>query len=121
MFSTHPLPERLDTLAYPTSATTYKLPFDGRIRIASQCRFVLVRWNNTPDARPFIVRRSNSRSRLVNGSEYRHGTDYIIDQVTGLVTYHFNGYQEEFNSATGYSQRTGNIVTRSLRGGQVEV
>jgi len=109
-------------MAYPTSATTYKLPFDGKIRIASQCRFVLVRWNNTPGATPFIVRRSNSRSRLVNGSEYHHGTDYIIDQVTAEVTFHFNGFMEAFDGKAGkHLGRTGSHLTRSLRGGQVEI
>jgi hypothetical protein len=97
-------------MAYPTSATIYKLPFDGRIRIASQNRFVLVRWNLpkldpiTDDAvgpRPFIVRRSASKSRLLNGSEYNRSTDYIIDQVTGEVLFHFNGCLEAFDGKAG--------------------
>lgn len=97
-------------MAYPTSATTWKLPFDGKIRVSSNRRFILVRWNlpqldpTSGDAvgpRPFIVRRSESLSRLANGSEYSPVTDYIIDQATGKVTFQFNGHTESFDGKAG--------------------
>ena len=107
-------------MAYPTSATTYKLPFDGKIRVSSKCRFILVRWFNTPEARPFIVRRSDNREALVK--EFNAGTDYLIDQYTREVTFYFNGFMEAFDSKVGrHLGRTGSHLTRSLRGGQVEV
>ena len=84
---------------YPSTPTTYALPFDGKIRIASKARFVLVRWLPGDDTRPFIVRRSESKVNLER--DYDRETDYIVDQVSGRVTYHFNDHQETFDSRTG--------------------
>lgn len=83
-------------MAYPTSSTIYKLPFGEKIRVSSSRRFILVRSSATPfdgDA-AYIVRRSDSLSRLEHGSEYRRDTDYIIDQADRTVTFYFNGHKE---------------------------
>ena len=77
---------------YPTSTTTHKLPFEGKIRVSSTRRFILVRWMAGADTKPFIVRRSDTRSTLEK--EYCRGTDFIIDQADCRVTYHFNGHEE---------------------------
>lgn len=77
-------------------ATTYHLPFDGRIRIASYRRFVLVRWLPGAESRPFIVSRSSTLSTLQ--AEYSTETDYIIDQDNRTVRFHFNGKEEIHNA-----------------------
>jgi hypothetical protein len=106
-------------MAYPTSATTYLLPFGDKIRVSSNRRFILVRWIETEEARPYIVRRSEARSRVV--SEYNPGTDYIIDQVTAEVTYHFGHHAEKFDGKTGKDLGpTGTYTARTLHG-QVEI
>jgi hypothetical protein len=84
---------------YPNSATTYKLPFDDRIRVSSRCAFVLVRQFNETDSKPFIVRRSDNRATLEK--LFDPATDYLIDQTRGLVTYSFNGKLEVFDGIEG--------------------
>jgi hypothetical protein len=81
-------------MAYPNSATSYTLPFGDKVRVDSSRRFILVRQHPEADAKPFIVRRSESRGRLENGSEFNRGTDYIIDQADLTITYYFNGHKE---------------------------
>ena len=83
-------------MPYPISSTTYNLPFDGKIRVSSKRRYILVRWlsdpNGNPDAKPYIVLRSDSRGTLEK--EYEARFDFIIDQAENTVTYHFNGHKE---------------------------
>lgn len=86
-------------MTYPNSATTYKLPFDDRIRVSSRCCFILVRQFNGPDTKPFIFRRSDNLATLER--LYDSTTDYIIDQSRGQVTYHFNGKKELFDGIEG--------------------
>ena len=87
-------------MAYPTSATTYKLPFEGRIRVSSNRRYILVREFSAPEARPFIVRRSDSMINTL-ARDFNATTDYAIDQVTGVVTFVFNGHVEAFDGKAG--------------------
>lgn len=85
---------------FPTTPTTYKLPFDDTVRIGSKCRFVLVRIPNIgDDPKPEILRRSDDRSKLERA--YDPATDYLIDQARGFVTYHFNGHQETYDAIEG--------------------
>lgn len=81
-------------MPYPISPTTYRLPFGDTIRVSSNRRFILVRHPKKDGAKPIIVLRSDSRSRLENGSEYRRDTDYLIDQAENTVTYYFNNHKE---------------------------
>lgn len=80
-------------------STTYKLPFDDTVRVASKCRYILVRIPNLGDATPSIVRRSNDLAALER--IYDPATDYLIDQSRGFVTYHFNGRQETYDGIEG--------------------
>jgi hypothetical protein len=85
---------------YPSSPTTYKLPFDDTVRVGSKCRYVLVRIPNLgDDPKVEILRRSNDLSTLEK--LYDPATDYIIDQARGFVTYHFNGRQETYDGIEG--------------------
>jgi hypothetical protein len=84
-------------LMYPTTPTTYKLPFDTTVRVSSKSRYVLVRENK--EGKPSIVRRSDTLATLEK--LYDPATDYIVDQARGFVTYHFNGRQEHFDGIDG--------------------
>lgn len=86
-------------MAYPNSSTTYKLPFDTKIRVSSRCCYILVRELNQAESKPFIVRRSDTLATLEK--LYDSSTDYIIDQARGRVSYHFNGHQEFFDGIEG--------------------
>lgn len=80
---------------YPTSATTYTLPFPfgDRIRVNSKRRFVLVRTHSSELFSPFIVKRSDSMETLLKEFN-RAGGDFIIDQAEGTVRFAFNGHVE---------------------------
>jgi hypothetical protein len=105
---------------YPSSPTTYKLPFDDTVRVASKCRYVLVRIpNKGDDPKPEILLRSENLATLER--KYDPATDYIIDQARGLVTYHFNGKQERFDGIEGKHVYYGSppfVVSHSLHGGR---
>lgn len=88
-------------MAYP-NPTTYTLPFMDKIRVSSRRRFILVRQFKDDDAKPFILLRSDNRA--VVEKMYRSSTDYIIDQLEGTITFHFNGHKE-VQSKNGMSRR----------------
>jgi hypothetical protein len=117
---------------YPNTATTYKLPFDDTVKVASKCRYVLVRdVQNGPNHHNTIVRRSDTLATLER--IYDPATDYIIDQGRGFVTYHFNGKQETWDAIEGrhlygpgpfvvhrptHAPGPGEVVSHSLHGGR---
>jgi hypothetical protein len=92
-------------MTYPTSATTYRLPFGGSVRVSSTRRFILVR---QPGHRregglhpaSFISKRSDTFDTVYREYRDRVGqlgsghTDYIIDQAEGTVLFWFNGHNE---------------------------
>lgn len=84
---------------YPSSPTTYKLPFDDTVRVSSHRQFILVRQFNGADSKPFIKLRSDDLAKLVK--VYDPATDYIIDQARARISYHFNGKQEFFDGIEG--------------------
>ena len=113
------VPDRKVPPMYPSTPTTYKLPFDDTVSVSSKCRYVLVRIPNIGDApKPFIVRRSDNLPTLER--IYDPATDYIIDQARGFVTYHFNGRQETFDGIDGrHLYGPGPfVVYHSLHGGR---
>jgi hypothetical protein len=85
---------------YPSSPTTYKLPFDGKIRVSSRRRYILVRWLPGAEAKPFIVLRSDKTLKLED-----RNTDYVIDQTTGRVLFYFNDRAEVFEPKSGLTRR----------------
>jgi hypothetical protein len=81
-------------MAYPTSPTTYVLPFGDKIRVSSNRRFILVRQNDGPFT-PFIAKRSDTLDTVYREYNLLAGrTDYIIDQAEGTVLVWFNGAHE---------------------------
>jgi hypothetical protein len=82
----------------------YTLPFDTTIEVSNSHRFVLVR-EFTPDLDSYVVLYTDDVSRVEQ--EYKRATDYVIDQMTGLVTYCINGITEVFQSR--YNRKVGQV------------
>lgn len=82
---------------FPESPTTYKLPFDTKVRVGSRRRFVLVR--EDAEGKPSVIGRSDSRLTLER--DYNGDSDYIIDQVAGRVYFTFNRHEEVSDAHTG--------------------
>lgn len=98
-------------MAYPTSATTYVLPFGDKIRVSSNRRFILVRQNDGPFT-PFIAKRSDKFDTVWLEYNLLAGrTDYIIDQAEGTVLVWCNGNHELHS--IGSKDRDSQFIRRS--------
>jgi hypothetical protein len=101
-------------MTYPTSATTYTLPFGDKIRVSSNRRYVLVRQIDGPD-KPFIVKRSDKFDTVHLEFNLLAGrTDYLIDQAEGTIVVWFNGHFEVSDVAGKFIRQAPKVTAQIL-------